>query len=257
MFPPTQQQIDNFNKVIVSQFGETTKRANKKMFEIMNEPDMWNKNNEQIWARFKQAYPNSEKSARTHLAQKLSKFILWMFWCRLNQDNVDCPEFNDDNRGAIIALCESRVDYADDFKRYNYWRKVQKDNNNLQKIERNDKLKHEFVPYIPPLIETVKNSNLKNNDKLLVLLYLNGACVRSDVATLRCDGDISRNYVDFANKRLVYQYVTKNNKTKKVHIVIDDLDESIWKLIEERQSEKRLIEKFTRWKPKNIGGGVS
>ncbi len=108
-------------------------------------------------------------------------------------------------------------------ERYKYWTKTQKDSNAYQKVQINDKPKHETVPYIPSLIQKVEASNLKDKD---ILLVLNGACIRSDVGRLRCDGETSKNYVDFENKKFVYQYVTKKDKLEEP-IIIDDLDNRV------------------------------
>ncbi len=89
-----------------------------------------------------------------------------------------------------------------DRDRYNYWHNVYKKYKLEVAANQNEKLKDETIYDANDLIEKVllyyRTHENKSTDKLLLLLYLQGACVRTDVVTLKCnDFDTTKdNYVD-------------------------------------------------------------
>lgn len=133
--------------------------------------------------------------------------------------------------------------YFGETERHEYWKNKQHENNTgALTIKRNERLKNETVINSDKNIKIVKKSNtLKPNERLILLLYLQGACVRTDIVSVRADVvcGSGTNYVDYSNKRIVYNWI---NKVKlEEPIVIDDLDEDTWKLIEERRGKEWLV----------------
>ncbi len=132
-----------------------------------------------------------------------------------------------------------------DKERYQYWYDTYKKYKLEVAANQNEKLKSETINDVNELIEKVlvyyRTHENKGTDKLLLLLYLQGACVRTDIVTVKCKdfNPNNDNYVDFENKRIVYNKVNKTKVAKP--IIIDDLTVHTWALINSRKEQEYLI----------------
>jgi len=98
------------------------------------------------------------------------------------------------------------------------------------------------VPNAKDLIKKWRKFTFKtDNDKLLLGLVLFRMNVRGDIMDVKCD-DIDTatdKYVDFENKKIVYNFIDKTKNNEKREFVVED--DELWALIEKKRGETYLV----------------